>query len=176
MTGLICSYSYVAQVTVLKCTALGCFCCWAMPVNINQWAFPWTGLVLLYVCSPWFSSIAHKLQAPFCCPYWSVFFMLEEKLVHQFTQKRPFRQINQQIKKVSKSADKGNLDQKVYSRDTIRNISNILRYLRIRSRRYDTWLNIGRFVLSAVRVPAMREARFLMRGAHVWQYTPNFSK
>ncbi|CAL5373102.1 unnamed protein product [Camellia sinensis] len=53
------------------------------------------------------------------------------KWVHslqQFKQKRPFRQINKHMKKPLKPIEKRDLDQKVYSRDTIRNISNILRY------------------------------------------------
>ncbi|KAF7135702.1 hypothetical protein RHSIM_Rhsim08G0035000 [Rhododendron simsii] len=52
------------------------------------------------------------------------------KWVHslcQFKQKRTIRHVNKQVKKPLKLADKGALDQKVYVRHTIRNISNILR-------------------------------------------------
>ncbi|KAL6993460.1 hypothetical protein U1Q18_011577, partial [Sarracenia purpurea var. burkii] len=53
------------------------------------------------------------------------------KLVHSlrpFKRSRSVRQIYKQMKKPPKSTDKGVLEQKVYARDIIRNISNILRY------------------------------------------------
>ncbi|XP_059641664.1 pentatricopeptide repeat-containing protein At2g01390 [Cornus florida] len=48
--------------------------------------------------------------------------------LHQFKQRRTIRQINRRMRKSYKSAEKESLDVKVYTRDTVRNISNILRY------------------------------------------------
>ncbi|CAK9158748.1 unnamed protein product [Ilex paraguariensis] len=47
---------------------------------------------------------------------------------HQFKQKRPIRQINRKVKKSVISVKKEDVDPIAYMRDTIRNISNILRY------------------------------------------------
>ncbi|XP_057499569.1 pentatricopeptide repeat-containing protein At2g01390 isoform X1 [Actinidia eriantha] len=69
---------------------------------------------------------ASHIDKRFC--YWKKNSIKWVHSVHQFKQKRPFRQINQQMKKPPKSDDKGVLGQKYYTRDTIRNISNILRY------------------------------------------------
>ncbi|KAM7528365.1 hypothetical protein LguiB_031775 [Lonicera macranthoides] len=48
--------------------------------------------------------------------------------LHQLKQIRPTRQINRYMKKSVKSFKKKDVDPKVYMRDTVRNISNILRY------------------------------------------------
>uniref|UniRef100_A0A5B7C9T5 Pentacotripeptide-repeat region of PRORP domain-containing protein n=1 Tax=Davidia involucrata TaxID=16924 RepID=A0A5B7C9T5_DAVIN len=69
----------------------------------------------------------HRNYKAFLAIYCNRIFGYSIKGVHslyQFRQKRPIRQINKQVRKSVKKED---ADTKVYTRDTIKNVSNILR-------------------------------------------------